>query len=152
MVGGHFSAAQFYIDAEVHQDSDAFRYALEELEFFTHQDQSAFSALILLIRHSARAKSGRAIAPNHAGGACAFWLQYPIHGKGRLDGRSLCLTGQGRKAAARAWVRSGRSSSASGGEERDQSMVDPGMRQEGKNPQNSTEAYRVLARIPAHPF
>ena len=36
MVGGHFSAAQFYIDAEVHQDSDAFRYALEELEFFTH--------------------------------------------------------------------------------------------------------------------
>ena len=25
-------------------------------------------------------------------------------------------------------------------------MVDPGMRQEGKNPQNSTEAYRVLAR------
>ena len=36
MVGGHFSAAQFYIDAEVHQDSDAFRYAIEELEFFTH--------------------------------------------------------------------------------------------------------------------
>ena len=37
MVGGHFSAAQFYIDAEVHQDSEAFRYALEELQFFTHE-------------------------------------------------------------------------------------------------------------------
>ena len=35
MVGGHFSAAQFYIDAEVHQNSEAFRYAIEELEFFT---------------------------------------------------------------------------------------------------------------------
>mgnify|MGYP006243030635 CR=1 FL=1 len=35
MVGGHFAAAQFYIDAEVHQDSDAFRFAIEELEFFT---------------------------------------------------------------------------------------------------------------------
>ena len=35
MVGGHFSAAQFYIDAECHQDSDAFRFALEELKFYT---------------------------------------------------------------------------------------------------------------------
>jgi len=36
MVGGQFIAAQFYIDAEVHQDSDAFRFAIEELEFFTN--------------------------------------------------------------------------------------------------------------------
>ena len=35
MLGGHFSATQFYIDAEAHQDSQAFRYALDELEFFT---------------------------------------------------------------------------------------------------------------------
>lgn len=35
MLGGNFSAAQFYIDAECHQDSDAFRYALEELQFYT---------------------------------------------------------------------------------------------------------------------
>ena len=37
MVGGHFSAAQFYIDAEVHQDSEAFRFALEELQHFSHE-------------------------------------------------------------------------------------------------------------------
>jgi len=36
MVGGQFTAAQFYIDAEVHQNSDAFRFAIEELEFFTN--------------------------------------------------------------------------------------------------------------------
>ena len=36
--GEHFSVAQFYIDAEVHQDSDSFRYALEELKFFTTPD------------------------------------------------------------------------------------------------------------------
>ena len=38
MLGGSFSAAQFYIDAECHQESDAFRYALEELKFFTEED------------------------------------------------------------------------------------------------------------------
>ena len=38
MLDGSFSAAQFYIDAECHQDSDAFRYALEELKFFTEED------------------------------------------------------------------------------------------------------------------
>ena len=38
MLGGHFSATQFYIDAEVHQDSEAFRYALDELKFFTSPD------------------------------------------------------------------------------------------------------------------
>ena len=38
MLGGHFSATQFYIDAEVHQDSDAFRFAIAELKFFTTQD------------------------------------------------------------------------------------------------------------------
>ena len=37
MLDGNFSAAQFYIDAECHQDSDAFRYALEELKFFTEE-------------------------------------------------------------------------------------------------------------------
>ena len=36
MVGGQFTAAQFYIDAEVHQNSEAFRFALEELQFFTN--------------------------------------------------------------------------------------------------------------------
>ncbi|MCE2517891.1 MAG: prephenate dehydratase, partial [Alphaproteobacteria bacterium] len=35
MVGGNFSAAQFYIDAECHQDSDPFRFALDELKFYT---------------------------------------------------------------------------------------------------------------------
>lgn len=35
--GGTFSAAQFYIDAECHQDSQAFAYALEELKFFTQE-------------------------------------------------------------------------------------------------------------------
>lgn len=35
MTGGNFSAAQFYIDAECHQDCDAFRFALEELKFYT---------------------------------------------------------------------------------------------------------------------
>jgi prephenate dehydratase len=35
MVGGTFSAAQFYIDAECHQDSDAFRFAIDELKFYT---------------------------------------------------------------------------------------------------------------------
>ena len=38
MLGGHFSATQFYIDAEVHQDSDAFRYAIAELGFFSSED------------------------------------------------------------------------------------------------------------------
>ena len=38
MLGGNFSAAQFYIDAECHQESDAFQYALEELKFFTEKD------------------------------------------------------------------------------------------------------------------
>lgn len=38
MVGGKFSAAQFYIDAECHQDSDAFRFALDELKFYTSPD------------------------------------------------------------------------------------------------------------------
>ncbi len=35
--GGTFSAAQFYIDAECHQDSQAFHYALDELKFFTQE-------------------------------------------------------------------------------------------------------------------
>ena len=35
--GGTFSAAQFYIDAECHQDSEAFSYAIEELKFFTQE-------------------------------------------------------------------------------------------------------------------
>ena len=38
MLGGHFSATQFYIDAEIHQDSEAFRYAIEELKFFSSPD------------------------------------------------------------------------------------------------------------------
>jgi len=38
MVGGQFTAAQFYIDAEVHQQSEAFRFAYEELRFFTNPD------------------------------------------------------------------------------------------------------------------
>ena len=38
MLGGHFSATQFYIDAEIHQDSDAFRYAIDELKFFTNPE------------------------------------------------------------------------------------------------------------------
>ncbi|MGB6231129.1 MAG: prephenate dehydratase [Litorimonas sp.] len=35
MVGGGFTAAQFYCDVEGHPDSDAMRHALEELAFFT---------------------------------------------------------------------------------------------------------------------
>ncbi len=35
MVGGNFSAAQFYIDAECHQDSDTFRLALDEVKHHT---------------------------------------------------------------------------------------------------------------------
>jgi prephenate dehydratase len=35
MAGGTFSAAQFYIDAECHQDSAAFSNALDELKFYT---------------------------------------------------------------------------------------------------------------------
>ena len=38
ILGGQFSAAQFYIDAEAHQQSEAFRYAFEELQFFTDPD------------------------------------------------------------------------------------------------------------------
>jgi prephenate dehydratase len=38
ILGGTFSAAQFYIDAECHQDSEAFRYAMDELEVFTQKD------------------------------------------------------------------------------------------------------------------
>jgi prephenate dehydratase len=37
LVGGTFSAAQFYIDAECHQDSQAFRYAIDELKHFTEE-------------------------------------------------------------------------------------------------------------------
>ncbi len=33
--GGNFKAAQFYIDAECHQDSQDFKYALDEIKFFT---------------------------------------------------------------------------------------------------------------------
>lgn len=35
MVGGSFSAAQFYADVEGHPDDDAMKHALEELSFFT---------------------------------------------------------------------------------------------------------------------
>jgi len=35
MVGGSFSAAQFYADVEAHPDDTAMRHALEELSFFT---------------------------------------------------------------------------------------------------------------------
>ncbi|GLQ19964.1 prephenate dehydratase [Algimonas porphyrae] len=35
MIGGGFTAAQFYVDVEGHPDSDAMRHALEELDFFT---------------------------------------------------------------------------------------------------------------------
>ncbi|MGB3455513.1 MAG: prephenate dehydratase [Litorimonas sp.] len=35
MVGGGFTAAQFYADVEGHPDSEAMRHALEELDFFT---------------------------------------------------------------------------------------------------------------------
>ena len=38
MLGGRFSATQFYIDAEAHQDSQAFRYAIDELKFFSNPD------------------------------------------------------------------------------------------------------------------
>jgi len=37
ILGGTFSAAQFYIDAECHQDSEAFHYAIEELKYFTQE-------------------------------------------------------------------------------------------------------------------
>ena len=87
MVGGHFSAAQFYIDAEVHQDSDAFRYAIEELEFFTHPGSIRILGPILLIRHSARLDQA-CNAPNHAGRACAFGFNIPYMGKeGWMDDR-----------------------------------------------------------------
>ena len=35
MVGGSFSAAQFYADVEAHPEDDAMKHALEELSFFT---------------------------------------------------------------------------------------------------------------------
>lgn len=35
MVGGSFSAAQFYADVECHPEDDAMKHALEELSFFT---------------------------------------------------------------------------------------------------------------------
>jgi prephenate dehydratase len=35
MIGGGFTAAQFYVDVEGHPDSQAMRNALEELDFFT---------------------------------------------------------------------------------------------------------------------
>ena len=35
MVGGSFSAAQFYADVEAHPDEVAMKHALEELAFFT---------------------------------------------------------------------------------------------------------------------
>jgi prephenate dehydratase len=38
MLDGHFTAVQFYIDAETHVESPAFALALEELEFFCPQD------------------------------------------------------------------------------------------------------------------
>ena len=38
MLDGHFTAVQFYIDAESHVESPAFALALEELEFFCPQD------------------------------------------------------------------------------------------------------------------
>ncbi|MEM9436645.1 MAG: prephenate dehydratase [Pseudomonadota bacterium] len=36
MVGGHFTATQFYADVEGHPGDDALKLAFEELEFFTH--------------------------------------------------------------------------------------------------------------------
>jgi prephenate dehydratase len=38
MLDGHFTAVQFYIDAETHVESPAFALALEELQFFCPQD------------------------------------------------------------------------------------------------------------------
>lgn len=38
MLDGHFTAAQFYIDAEAHIHSDAFQNALEELQFYCPKD------------------------------------------------------------------------------------------------------------------
>jgi prephenate dehydratase len=35
MVGGHFSATEFYADADAHPDERPMRLALEELRFFT---------------------------------------------------------------------------------------------------------------------
>ncbi len=37
MVGGHFTATQFYADVEGHPDQRPLRLALEELSFFTHE-------------------------------------------------------------------------------------------------------------------
>ena len=37
LVGGNFTAAQFYLDAEGHPDDAGFRHALEELNFFAHE-------------------------------------------------------------------------------------------------------------------
>jgi prephenate dehydratase len=38
MVGGHFEAAQFYVDAEGHPEQRGMRLALEELQFFCRKD------------------------------------------------------------------------------------------------------------------
>ena len=37
LVGGSFTAAQFYLDAEGHPDDPAMKHALEELAFFAHE-------------------------------------------------------------------------------------------------------------------
>jgi prephenate dehydratase len=37
LVGGHFTAAQFYLDVEGHPDSISMRHALEELGFYAHE-------------------------------------------------------------------------------------------------------------------
>jgi prephenate dehydratase len=37
MVGGHFSATEFYADADGHPDERSMRLALEELKFFTRE-------------------------------------------------------------------------------------------------------------------
>ena len=80
MLGGSFSAAQFsYIDAECHQESDAFRYALEELKFFTEEDAVHILEPILLI-HRSVAKVFSSLL---------FCVIYPIHNSGRLAGDRL---------------------------------------------------------------
>jgi prephenate dehydratase len=37
MVGGNFTATQFYADVEAHPDDRPLQLALEELEFFSHE-------------------------------------------------------------------------------------------------------------------
>jgi len=37
MVGGSFTAAQFYVDVEAHPDNDGMKHAMEELEFFSEE-------------------------------------------------------------------------------------------------------------------